>query len=151
MDEVELRPVSAAEIGAVATLVRQAEAHDAVPRTLADEELAQELGAPHVDLAADTRVAIRHGVLVGWAYVWNPPAQHRLERAELYGEVAPAHRGIGVGRALAVQRPRPVDRIGAMARSTGAGPRANTRTQKTGRPTSLRRTGARPGSRLQLW
>jgi mycothiol synthase len=32
--------------------------------------------------------------------VWNPPAEHRLDRAELHGGVAPEHRGSGVGRAL---------------------------------------------------
>lgn len=100
MDEVELRPAGASDVPAVASLVRGAEAHDRVPRVLDDEELVQDLAAPHLDLDADTRVAIRNGDLAGWAYVWHPPAQHRLDRAELYGEVAPEHRGRGVGRAL---------------------------------------------------
>ncbi|MDQ3931425.1 MAG: GNAT family N-acetyltransferase [Actinomycetota bacterium] len=100
MDDVELRPAGAGEIAAVAALVRQAEAHDGVPRVLADDELAQELGAPHVELEADTRVAVRDGTLVGWAYVWNPPVQQRLNLAVVYGDVAPEHRGTSVGRAL---------------------------------------------------
>ena len=100
MDDTELRPARVDDIAALAELVRKAEAHDGVPRFLLAEELALDLGAPHVDLDADTRVAVRHGELVGFAYVWNPPAQHRLERAELVGEVAPEHRATGVGRAL---------------------------------------------------
>jgi mycothiol synthase len=84
----------------VAELIRRAEAHDRVPRVLAEEELAQDLGAPHLEFDADTRVAVRRGEVVGWAYVWNPPARHRLDRAELFGEVAPDHRRSGVGRAL---------------------------------------------------
>lgn len=98
--DFELRPAVSGDIAAIAALVRRAEADDGVPRVLADDELAQDLVAPHVELDADTRVAVRHGELVGWAYVWNPPARERLDRAELYGEVAPEHRGTGVGRVL---------------------------------------------------
>lgn len=100
MNDVELRPAGTADLAVVAALVRRAEVHDGVPRILADEELAQDLAAPHVELEADTRVGVLDGELVGWTYVWNPPAQHRLDRAELYGEVAPEHRGTGVGRTL---------------------------------------------------
>jgi mycothiol synthase len=100
MDEIELRPAGIGEMAAIAALVRRAEAHDGVPRLLLDEELVNDWGASHLELDADTRVAVRNGELVGYAYVWNPPAQHRLERAELVGEVAPEHRATGVGRAL---------------------------------------------------
>jgi mycothiol synthase len=100
VEDIELRPARVDDIAAVAELVRRAEAHDGVPRVLVAEELAQDLRAPHLELDADTRVAVRHGALVGFAYVWNPPAQHRLERAELVGEVAPDHRATGIGRAL---------------------------------------------------
>jgi mycothiol synthase len=100
MEGFELRPMAAGEVDAVADLVRRAEAHDRVPRAVAADELAQDLAAPYVDPEADTRVAVRDGELVGWAFVWNPPARQRLERAELFGEVAPEHRGTGVGRAL---------------------------------------------------
>ena len=100
MGDFQLRSAGAEDLAAVAALVRRAEAHDGVPRVLADEELVQDLGAPHVQLDADTRVALRAGEAVGWAYVWNPPARERLDRAELFGEVAPEHRDTGVGRAL---------------------------------------------------
>lgn len=99
-DDVELRPGSPGDVAAVAELVRQAEAHDGVPRAIADEELAQDLTASHVDVGEDMRVAVRHGELVGWAFVWHPPVGGRLDRAEVSGEVAPGHRGAGIGRAL---------------------------------------------------
>jgi mycothiol synthase len=98
--DVELRAAAPDDIPVVADLVRRAEAHDGVPRVLDDEELSQDLRASHVSLAQDTRVAVAGGEVVGWAYVWHPPAQERRDRVELYGEVAPAHRGVGVGRAL---------------------------------------------------
>ena len=100
MDDIELRSADAGDLTTIAALVRRAEAHDGVPRVVADDELAQDLASPHVELDTDTRVAVRHGALIGWALVWNPPAQHRLERAELYGDVSPEHRGTGVGRSL---------------------------------------------------
>ena len=100
MDGAELRPATADDVAAIADLVRRSEAHDAVPSVLADDELAQDLSAGHLSLEDDTRVAVVDGEVVGWAYVWNPPATERVDRAELHGEVAPAHRGAGVGRAL---------------------------------------------------
>jgi ribosomal protein S18 acetylase RimI-like enzyme len=100
VDDVRLRPARPADLGDIGELIRRAEAHDGVPRILDDGELAQDLAASYVDLDADTRVAERGGELVGWAYVWHPPAQQRLDRADLHGEVAPAHRGAGIGGAL---------------------------------------------------
>lgn len=100
VDGVELRPVRLDEIPVVGELVRRAEAHDGVPRVLADEELEQDLTAEHLALELDTQVAVCAGVVVGWAYLWHPPATARLDRAELIGEVDPDHRGQGVGRAL---------------------------------------------------
>jgi mycothiol synthase len=100
VDDFGLRPARSDDVPAVAELIRRAEANDGVPRALADEEVAQDLDAPHVDLGADTRLALRGGAVVGCAYVWHPPAVDRLDRAEVYGEVAPEHRGRGIGRAL---------------------------------------------------
>jgi mycothiol synthase len=100
MADVSFRPVRHDDVAAVGALVRKAEAHDGVPRVLDDEELSQDLAAGHVDPALDTRCAVRDGAIVGWALVWNPPAQQRRDRAELSGEVAPEHRGTGIGRTL---------------------------------------------------
>jgi mycothiol synthase len=98
--DVELRAATVADVPAVAAMVRRAEAHDRVPRVLSNEELSQELAASHLDPQMDTRVAVRGGELVGWAYVWHPPTEVGRDRAELVGEVAPEHRGAGVGRVL---------------------------------------------------
>jgi mycothiol synthase len=100
MAEVELRPATTEDIPAIGDLIRTAEAHDGVPRVLADDELADDLAASYVDLELDTRVAVRDGEIVGWSQVWHPEAAERLDRADLIGEVAPAHRGQGIGRTL---------------------------------------------------
>ncbi len=86
-------PASIDDVPAIGALVRRAEAHDRVPRVLADEELADDLSASYIDLDLDTRVAERDGEVVGWAQVWHPEAPERLDRADLFGEVAPDHRG----------------------------------------------------------
>ena len=97
---MEVRPAAPDDIPTVAELVRRAEAHDRVPRVLTDGELLQDLSAPHLTLPDDTRVAVLDGDVVGWTYVWHPPGQERLDRAELHGDVAPAHRATGIGREL---------------------------------------------------
>lgn len=98
--EPVLRPATPADVPVIAALIRRGEAHDGVPRVLSDEELAADLAAPYVDLTADTRVAVVDGDVVGWAHAWHQPAGERLERADLVGEVDPAHRGRGLGRRL---------------------------------------------------
>jgi mycothiol synthase len=97
---VDLRAARPADLPAVADLIRRAEAHDRVPRVVTDEDLARDLDASHLTFDDDTRVAVDDDAIVGWAFVWNPPATERLERAEVYGEVAPGHRGNGIGRSL---------------------------------------------------
>ena len=88
------------DLAVIGDLVRHAEAYDGVPRVLVDDELAVDLAASFVDLDLDTRLAVRGGVVVGWAQVWHPETVEHLDRAHLFGEVAPEHRGTGVGRAL---------------------------------------------------
>ncbi len=100
MSEFELRPARAEDIPVMADLVRRAEAHDGVDRVVADEELADDLLASWVDLDLDTRVAVVDGTIVGTSSVWHPPAMEILDRVDLEGEVDPAHRGTGIGRAL---------------------------------------------------
>ena len=97
---MELRPATLDDVPTIAALVRHAQAHDRVPQVLTDEELADDLSASYVDLELDTRVAERCGEVIGWAQVWHPEARERLDRAQLFGEVAAEHRGTGVGRAL---------------------------------------------------
>lgn len=97
---IELRPARADEVGPICALINKAEHHDGVPRVLSQDELREDLERPYVDLGLDTRVALRDAELAGWAWVCNPPAQVRRERIFLLGEVAPDHRGQGVGREL---------------------------------------------------
>ena len=98
--DLDLRPATMGDLAVIGDLVRHAEAYDGVPRVLVDDELAVDLAASFVDLDLDTRLAVRGGVVVGWAQVWHPEAVERLDRVHLFGEVAPEHRGTGVGRAL---------------------------------------------------
>lgn len=89
-----------AQAAELCALDNRSQQFDGVPRALTLEELLEDLDSPHFDLALDARVACRDGELAGWARVWNPPSEVRQERAYLLGEVDPAHRGQGVGRAL---------------------------------------------------
>jgi ribosomal protein S18 acetylase RimI-like enzyme len=98
--DFELRPATLDDIPEIGTLVRRAEAHDRVPRVFADDELEDDFSASYVDLDLDTRVAVRDEAIVGWANVWHPEPAERLDRSRAFGEVAPEHRGQGVGRAL---------------------------------------------------
>jgi mycothiol synthase len=107
MASIELRPIQPRDVEEICALVNQAEKYDGVPRALSIHELRQDLEAPFVELAHDTRIATHEGQLAGWSSVWNPPAMERQDRAFLFGEVLPDHRAHGVGRALlgwAVQR-----------------------------------------------
>jgi mycothiol synthase len=95
---VELRPLHPDELPAVCALHNRAEAHDGVPRVLELEELADELAELSWD--DDLRVAEVDGELAGYAYTLLLPSDTGWERAYVLGEVDPAHRGKGVGRAL---------------------------------------------------
>jgi mycothiol synthase len=96
MTDFALRAVTVADIPAIGALVRASEAHDRIPRVFPDDELEQDFASPDNEM----RVAVRADNIVGWASIWHPPAPERLDRAQLFGEVAPEHRGTGIGRAL---------------------------------------------------
>jgi mycothiol synthase len=81
-------------------MINRSERHDEAPTALTLEELLQEFDVPFVDLAADTRVAVDGDDIVGWAWVWNPEVDSGEDRAVVFGEVDPAHRGKGIGRRL---------------------------------------------------
>jgi ribosomal protein S18 acetylase RimI-like enzyme len=100
MASFELRPARPDEVHEIGELVRRSEAYDGVPRTYSDEELGEDLAASYVDLELDTRVAVVDGDLAGWTIVWHPPAEAVLDRVDVDGQVDPAHRGHGIGRAL---------------------------------------------------
>ena len=100
MVSLELRPVTRDQAEEICALINRCEEHDGVPRVLSVEELLEDFDSPFVDVAVDTRAAYRDDALAGWGWVWNPPSEVAQEKAYLFGEVDPAHRGTGVGRTL---------------------------------------------------
>ena len=97
-----LRPATAADIPAIHALARRCETHDRLPMASPPSEFEEWLDDPHLDLARDTRVAELDGGggLIAWGRIWQPPGGEGAERAFLPGQVDPAWRGKGVGRAL---------------------------------------------------
>ena len=100
MPVLDLRPVTLEQVDELCALANRTEQFEGIPRVHTADELREDLEAPHLDVSADTRAAYLDGELAGWAWIWNPPSEVTLERAYLFGEVDPAHRGQGVGRAL---------------------------------------------------
>ena len=100
MVTIQLRPAALADLPDMCALTNRAEAAAGVPRVQTVEELQEELDVPYIDLGLDTRVALHDDELVGLAWIWNPPSDDAEERAHLVGEVDPARRGLGIGRAL---------------------------------------------------
>lgn len=100
MPEISLQPVTARVFGAVLALHQRSEAFDGVPRVMQLEEIHEIFDDDEVVLVTDTRIATVADTLVGYAYTLHLPSDVALERAYIFGQVDPAHRGIGVGRAL---------------------------------------------------
>jgi len=100
MSPVELRPVRRDQVEELCALSNRAVSFDGVPRVIVVDEMVETIEAPYLDLDLDSRAAYRDGELAGWTWVWNPPSEDLLERAYLFGDVDPAARGQGVGRAL---------------------------------------------------
>lgn len=100
MDKIALRPARPDDLEAACALLNRAEQHDGLPRVMLIDEFRETLDQPYIDLALDARVALRGDMLAGFQYVWNPPVESGDDRAYLFGEVDPEHRGHGVGREL---------------------------------------------------
>jgi mycothiol synthase len=88
------------DIPTVGDLIRCAEAFDGIPRIVQDDELEEEFDDETVVLATDTRLAEIDGVPVGHAHTMYLPADAADQRCYIFGNVDPAHRGRGIGRAL---------------------------------------------------
>ncbi len=100
---LELRPIDVADeddLAAVTAVQNAANLAEGTPRATTTEEWADELVAPYVDPASDTRLALLDGAVAGFAYTYVVPATVRLLRCYLFGAVAPDRRERGVGRAL---------------------------------------------------
>ena len=95
-----LRAVTRDDLTAVHALCRAIEVADRIPIATPLEEFEEWLDDPHLDLAADTRLAMSGGECIAWGRVYHRPSGEREERVYLFGGVSPAHRGRGVGRAL---------------------------------------------------
>jgi len=100
MPPIELRPARDGDLAPLCELINRGCAHDGIQQVLALEELRESVDMPFIDLAEDARVAEVDGQLAGWVWIWNQPSTAREERAFVFGEVEPVHRGRGVGRAL---------------------------------------------------
>ena len=100
MDDFELRPARAEEIDDICAVINRCEEHDRLPTRLSRTELEEDFAAGHFEPALDARSVYVGGRLVGSGRVWFEVSGHRQERAYLFGEIDPQHRGAGLGRAL---------------------------------------------------
>ena len=100
MSDITLRPMVDADFDVVVALHQRADAHDGRPVVTTLEEMREELDDEHVVLATDVRLALLDGEVVGYLYTYHLPSDVALERCYLFGDVDPAARGRGVGRAL---------------------------------------------------
>lgn len=101
MPAVELRPVNREDAELIVDIVNRSEAHDGVPRILSLEEMVEEFDDPFFDPAVDAWIAELDGAAAGYGRVWHAPNDEGdYERAYLFGDVLPEHRGQGVGRAI---------------------------------------------------
>ena len=98
--DVTLRPGRLDEVDLLAALVTRSWNDAGLPQVFTADELAEEWDGVATDPATDARVAVVGGEPVGVTWVHHRPSGQRLERAEIFGEVEPASRGLGVGSAL---------------------------------------------------
>lgn len=97
---MDLQPARPEDLAAVCELHNRSEAFDGVPRVLELEELREELDGEGVVLDTDMRFVELDGEPRGYLYSLYLPSETVHERCYLFGEVDPAYRGRGIGRAL---------------------------------------------------
>jgi mycothiol synthase len=100
MATVALRPLVPDDEDAIAALVARYWADAGVPRGFDVHELRDMLTYSWLDVAADTRVAVDDGDILGWSFIWHAPSTSDEHRAVIFGAVDPPARDRGAGRAL---------------------------------------------------
>jgi len=100
MSDITIRPARPGEVSALAALVTCSERASGGVRVLTADELADEGDGTTTTIEYDTRVVEIDGQLAGVAWVWHRRSDERLDRAYVFGEVAPELRRRGIGRAL---------------------------------------------------
>jgi len=101
VDRLTWRPVTAAEAAALGRLHATAEEIDRTGEHYGEDDLAEELADPTLDLPRDTLAALGPGgELLAWGSVRVPAEVRDVDRIWLSGVVHPAARRRGIGRRL---------------------------------------------------
>jgi mycothiol synthase len=101
VDRLTWRPVTAADAPALARLHAAAEEIDRTGEHYGEDDLAEELAEPTLDLLRDTRAAVAPGgELLAWGSVRVPAEVRDVDRVWLSGVVHPGVRRRGIGRRL---------------------------------------------------
>lgn len=97
---MDTRALNLDDVGEVSALVNRFERHWDLPLVTMPGHVEDDLTAPFVDPALDTRGYWLDDRLVAYGLIWHRPSGEREERAHLQGVVDPDWRGQGIGRHL---------------------------------------------------
>jgi ribosomal protein S18 acetylase RimI-like enzyme len=100
MPEIAYAPMQRKQAAQLSALTNRGYAASEIPLGMTASEFLAMFDEPHVDLAHDSLVASIDGEPVAWCRVWHQPAEDRLERAFIFGEVDTIHRRKGIGTHL---------------------------------------------------
>ena len=98
--DIELRPLGTGDIPALARLLAAAEAVDRTGEHYNEDDLAEELANPELELGKDIVGAFDADALVGYFLVYPRPVTDTCQRVHLEGSVLPERRGQGIGTRL---------------------------------------------------
>jgi len=97
---MDFRALTIADVPELTGLMNRFERFWGLPIATSQSQAEDDLTAPFVDLALDTRGYWLDGTLSAYGLVWHRPSGERQERAYLQGMVDPELRGQGIGRHL---------------------------------------------------
>lgn len=97
---MEFRALTISDVPELTGLMNSFERFWDVPIATSQGQVEDDLTAPFIDLALDTRGYWLDDTLVAYGLVWHRPSGERQERAYLQGMVDPGLRGQGIGRHL---------------------------------------------------